>query len=93
MANDDCPICHRYSYAKEDEMKVEYVSKRWIAPVPLAALLRRLHYKVVGALGEDDYIVKRYGQEESLPFYLFHISWGDRNGVAKYKLFRIHYEE
>ena len=66
-----------------------YTNKVWLKnPTALKKLLRRLGYRLLGRVGEeDDYLVQRYGEKRAV-FHLFHISWGDVDQVEKYKLFR-----
>jgi hypothetical protein len=69
--------------------QVTYSSKRWLGKgEPVGELVRRLGYALIGELDSDDFVIKRRGETRPI-FYLFHISWGDRDSVEKYKLFRI----
>jgi len=69
--------------------QVAYTSKRWLGKSqPIGELIRNLGYRLVGEINEDNYIVQRRGDHRPI-FHLLHISWGDKDAVEKYKLFRI----
>jgi hypothetical protein len=72
-------------------MKVEYVNKRWVTPQPAVILIRKLGYRLVGQLDNDNFIVQRRGERRHAPtrFHVLHISWDTSFLVEKYKLFRV----
>jgi hypothetical protein len=69
--------------------QVIYANKRWLKnPISIEKLISRLGYKKIGELNDDDFLVQRRGERRQI-FHFLHISWGNRKGVKKYKLFRI----
>ena len=69
--------------------EVTYTSKRWTGKqLPVGELIRSLGYRLIGEVDEDNFVIQRRGESRPI-FHLFHISWGDKDAVEKYKLFRI----
>ena len=69
--------------------QVTYSSKRWLGKQqPVGELIRNLGYRLVGEIDQDNYVIQRRGETRPI-FHLFHISWGDKDAVEKYKLFRV----
>ncbi len=70
-------------------MAVKYTSKVWTTkPCTIEELTQRLGFRMVGEITPDDFIVKRRGSTYNT-FNMLHISWGDRDRIAKYKLFKV----
>ena len=69
--------------------EITYSSKVWLRePKPLPRLLSSLHFRLIGCLDADNFLVQRYSEHRPV-FHLLHISWGTAQQVEKYKLFRV----
>jgi len=70
-------------------MAVKYTSKVWTTePITIEELIRKLGFTLKAEITPDDFVVKRRGTSDHT-FNVLHISWGDRDAVTKYKLFKV----